>query len=164
MKPDINRLFQKAKSLTAIDFPLREITPIREETPLLEIIDHLSTTDLPIISVINKKNQYIGIITLQNLLFIFKRKHTSLHEAFTLQYMTEGYNAGELVNINLPIIYDNDSLEKITEYMDKFHSLVLPRASNRNEQITGFIYLKDIITEFRNIFRKMKTEEGEPCE
>ena len=164
MTVDINQLFQKVKSLKAADFPLREITPIAENTPLMEIINQLGSSDLPIIPVINEKKQYIGIITLQDLLFLFQKKHTALHEAFSLQHMTEGYVASELININLPIIYDRDSLERITELMAKYHSSVLPRATKRKEQITGLIYLKDIFTKMRSILRKIIADQEEVCE
>lgn len=164
MTINIDNLLQKVRSLKASNFPLREITPIKDDTPLQEIINQLGTSDLPIIPVIDKKNHYIGIITLTDLLFLFQRKHTSLHEAFSLQHLTDGYIAGELININLPIIYDDDSLERITESMSKFKSSVLPRAKNRKEQITGLIYLKDIFTEIRNTLRKMVAEPEEVCE
>ncbi|MBD3189258.1 MAG: CBS domain-containing protein [Candidatus Heimdallarchaeota archaeon] len=164
MSFNINQLFQEVKKMKAIDFPQRKITPIPEETPLLEIINQLGSSDLPIIPVINKKGRYIGIITLQDLLFLFQRKHTAIHEAFSLQHMTEGYIAGELINLHLPIIYDDDSLERIAESMSKFQSSVLPRASARKEQICGLIYLKDIFTEFRNIVRRLIAEKEEPCE
>ena len=161
---NIDNLIQKVKGLKASNFPLREITPIKDDTPLEEIINQLGTSDLPIIPVIDDKDHYIGIITLTDLLFLFQRKHTSLHEAFSLQHLTDGYVAGELININLPIIYNDDSLERITESMSKFRSSVLPRASNRKEQISGLIYLKDIFTEIRNILRKMATEPEDVCE
>lgn len=164
MSFDINNLFQELKNLKAKNFPKREITPILDDTPLIEILNKLGTSDLPIIAVINKKNEYIGIITLRDLLFLFQRKHTSLHEAFHLQQMTKGYIASELININLPIIYDNDSFERIIESMAKFQSSVLPRASSRKEQITGLIYLKDIFTEIRNTLRKIiTTDKEESC-
>lgn len=169
MSINLDQLLQRVKNLTAKNFPRREIRPISEDTPLLEIINKLGTSDLPILPVINNKKKYIGIITLSDLLFLFQRKHTSLHEAFHLQHMTEGYVAGELININLPIIYDDDSLERITDIMGRFQSTVLPRAPNRKEQITGLIYLKDIITEIRTILRKMiaeqqkKEEQGDKC-
>ena len=161
MTYELNQLLEKVKHLKAKDFILREITPIAHDTPLAEIINQLGTSDLPIIPVIDKKNQYIGIITLRDLLFLFQRKHTALHEAFSLQHLTHGYIAEELININLPIIYDDDSLERITESMAKFQSSVLPRAINRNEPISGLIYLKDIITEVRNILRRLAQERGE---
>lgn len=164
MSFNINQLFQEVKKMKAVDFPQRKITPISEETPLLEIINQLGTSDLPIIPVINKKGRYIGIITLQDLLFLFQRKHTAIHEAFSLHHMTEGYIAGELINLNLPIIYDNDSLETIAESMSKFQSSVLPRAATRKEQITGLIYLKDIFTEFRNIIRRLMAEQEDSCD
>jgi CBS-domain-containing membrane protein len=164
MSIDENKLFQKMKDLTAADFPTREIKPIPEDTPLLEIINKLGTSDLPIIPVINEKGDYIGIITLRDLLFLFQKKHTSLHEAFSLQHMSDGYIASELININIPIIYDDDSLERITEIMAKFNSSVLPRAANRKEQISGLIYLKDIFTEMRNVVRRMLVEREEMCD
>ncbi|MFW9924643.1 MAG: CBS domain-containing protein [Candidatus Thorarchaeota archaeon] len=164
MTISFNSLVQKVKNLTASDFPLREISPIQEDTPLLKIFDQLGTSDLPIIPVINRKNEYIGIITLRDLLFLFQKKHTTLHEAFSLQHMSEGFIAGELININLPIIYDSDSLERITESMAKFQTSVLPRAANRKEQITGLIYLNDIFIEIRTILRKMANEKEEICE
>jgi CBS domain-containing protein len=158
---DINNLFQELKNFKARNFPLREISPISEDTPLIEILNKLGVSDLPIIPVINKKEEYIGIITLRDLLFLFQRKHTSLHEAFHLQHMTEGYIAGELININLPVIYDDDSFERIIESMSKFQTSVLPRAPNRKEQISGLIYLKDIFTEIRNTVRKLVSVEKE---
>ncbi|MHA1504542.1 MAG: CBS domain-containing protein [Candidatus Heimdallarchaeota archaeon] len=158
---DINQLLEKVKHLKAKDFPLREIKPIPKDTSLSEIINQLGTSDLPIIPVIDEKDQYIGIITLRDLLFLFQRKHTALHEAFSLQNLTQGYIAEELININLPIIYDDDSIERITESMVKFQTSVLPRAVDRNEQISGLIYLKDIFTEIRNILRKLVQERGE---
>ncbi|NHJ84862.1 MAG: CBS domain-containing protein [Asgard group archaeon] len=164
MTIDIDPLIRKVRDLKAINFPLREITPIGADTQLIEIINQLGTSDLPIIPVINKKNEYIGIITLRDLLFLFQRKHTALHEAFSLQHMTHGFVAEELININLPIIYDDDSLERITESMAKFQTSVLPRASNRKSQITGLIYLKDVFTEIRNTLRKMVTEQEDICE
>jgi CBS domain-containing protein len=161
MSFDINTLFQELKNLKAKNFPRREIAPIPEDTPLIEILNKLGTSDLPILPVINKKNDYIGIITLRDLLFLFQRKHSSLHEAFHLQHMTEGYIASELININLPIIYDDDSFERIVEIMSKFQSSVLPRAPNRKEQISGLIYLKDIFTEIRNTLRRLVADEKE---
>ena len=158
MTINLDQLLKKVRNLTASDFTRREIRPISEETPLLEIINELGTSDLPIIPVIDKESKYIGIITLRDLLFIFQRKHTSLHEAFHLQHMTDGYVAGELININLPIIYDDDSLERITDIMARYQSTVLPRAPNRKEQINGLIYFKDIITEIRTILRKMVSD------
>jgi hypothetical protein len=78
--------------------------------------------------------------------------------------MTKGYIASELININLPVIYDNDSFERIIESMAKFQSSVLPRTSRRKEQITGLIYLKDIFTEIRNTLRKIiATDKEESC-
>jgi len=119
MSFNINNLFQELKNLRAINFPRREITPILDDTPLIEILNMLGASDLPIIPVINKKDEYIGIITLRDLLFLFQRKHTSIHEAFQLQHMTEGYIARELININLPVIYDDDSFERIIEIRQK---------------------------------------------
>ena len=161
MTIEFNQLKEKVKHLKAKDFLLREITPISKETPLAEIINQLGTSDLPIIPVIDEKKQYIGIITLRDLLFLFQRKHTALHEAFSLQNLTHGYTAEELININLPIIYDDDSLERITESMAKFQTSVLPRAINRNEQISGLIYLKDIFTEIRNTLRRLVQEKAD---
>jgi CBS domain-containing protein len=158
---DINNLFQELKKYKAINFPRREIAPILEDTPLIEILNKLGTSDLPIIPVINKKDEYIGIITLRDLLFLFQRKHTSLYEAFHLQHMTEGFIASELININLPVIYDDDPFERIIESMVKFQSSALPRAPNRKEQISGLIYLKDIFTEIRNTLRKLISEDKE---
>ena len=162
MTLNISELFHKVKCLKAKDLPIREITPIAADTPLAEIVDKIGTSDLPIIPVINKKQEYIGIITLRDLLFIIQKKHSSLHEAFHLQHITEGYIADELININLPIVYDDDCLENIADIMSKFQTSVLPRAPNRKEQITGLIYLKDIFTEIRNIMRKLAAEE-ETC-
>jgi CBS domain-containing protein len=165
MSFDINNLFQELKNFKAINFPQREITPISDDTPLIEILSKLGASDLPIIPVINEKEEYIGIITLRDLLFLFQRKHTSLHEAFHLQHMTEGYIARELININLPVIYDDDSFERIIESMVKFQSSVLPRAANRKEQISGLIYLKDIFTEIRNTLRRLiSMDKEEPDE
>ena len=164
MTLNIDELFQKVKRLKARDLPTRAIRPIQAETPLAEIINQLGASDLPIFPVIDKKQNYIGIITLRDLLFLFQRKHTSLHEAFHLQHLVEGYNADELININLPIIYDDDNLDTITEIMSKFQTSVLPRATNRKEQITGLLYLKDIFTEIRNVLRKLAAEKEEVCE
>jgi hypothetical protein len=61
----------------------------------------------------------------------------------------------------LPIIYDDDPIERITESMAKFQSSVLPRARDRKDQIVGLIYLKDIFTEFRTILRKLAQEKGD---
>lgn len=161
MSIEIDPLIQKVRNLKAKNFPKREITPIAGETPLIDILNKFGTSDLPILPVINKKNQYIGIITLRDLLFLFKRKHTTLHEAISLQHMTHGYIADELVNINLPIIYDDDSVDRIANIMSKFQTSVLPRAVDRKSQICGLIYLKDIFTEIRNTIRKMITEQKE---
>lgn len=158
MTINLDQLLENVKCLRAKDFPTREITPLDKDTPLIKIINQLGTSDLPIIPVINEKSEYIGIITLRDLLFLFQRKHSALHEAFSLQHLTHGYIAEELININLPIIYDDDSVERITESMAKFQSSALPRAKSRNEQIIGLIYLKDIFTEFRTILRKLAQE------
>ncbi|MHA1212187.1 MAG: CBS domain-containing protein [Candidatus Heimdallarchaeota archaeon] len=151
-------LFEKVKDLVASDFPVREITPILEDTPLLEIFNKLGSSDLPILPVIDKNNEYIGIITLRDLLFLFQRRHTSLTEVVSHQNIASKNTASDLININLPIIYDEDSLERIVEIMSKSQSTVLPRASKRNEQITGLLYVKDIFTEIRNMLRKMASE------
>ncbi|MCF2144714.1 MAG: CBS domain-containing protein [Candidatus Heimdallarchaeota archaeon] len=166
---DMAKLFQELRKRKAADFKLRKITPIYDDQTLLEIFNRIGTSDLPIIPVINKKGQYIGIITLRDLLFLFQKKHTSLHEAFSHQHVFTKYTAGELININLPVIYDNDSLERVMECMSKYQSSVLPRARDQKEQITGLIYLADIFTEIRNIIRKLvaerETEEQmEECE
>jgi len=155
---DTSELFKRIKKLKAADFKLRKITPIQEHHTLLEIFNRIGTSDLPIIPVINKKQEYIGIITLKDLLFLFQKKHTSLHEAFSHQHVFTKYTAGELININLPVIYDDDHLERVMDYMGKFQSSVLPRAKNRKEQITGLIYLADIFTEIRNIIRQLIAE------
>ncbi len=157
MNIKIETLFEKVKDLTATEFPVREFTPITEDTPLLEILNKLGTSDLPIIPVIDKNNEYIGTITLRDLLFLFHRLHTSLHEAMSHQNISK-LIASDLININLPIIYDEDSLQRIAETMSKFQSTVLPRASTRNEQIFGLLYMKDVFTEIRNLIRKMASE------
>ncbi|MHA1125631.1 MAG: CBS domain-containing protein [Candidatus Heimdallarchaeota archaeon] len=158
MTINMELLFDKVKDLIASDFPVREIAPILEETTLLEILNKLGTSDLPIIPVINKENEYIGIITLRDLLFLFKRRHSTLQEAISHQNIASKTTASDLININLPIIYDEDSLQRITKIMSNFQSTVLPRASKRNEQITGLIYMKDVFTEIRNIIRKIASE------
>ena len=104
---DINQLFKNVKHLKAADFRLRAISPIQEDALVIEIFDKLGTSDLPIIPVIDKKGQYIGIITLRDLMFLFQRKHTSIHEVFSHSHTFDKYTAGEIININLPIISNN---------------------------------------------------------
>jgi CBS-domain-containing membrane protein len=164
MSIKIDPLITKLRGLKAANLPLRKITPIAADTPLIKILNMLGASDLPILPVVNKKNQYIGIITLRDLLFLFQKKHTVLYEAISLQHITQGYIAEELININLPIIYDDDSFERIVEMMAKYQTSVLPRAENRKEQIKGLIYLKDIFTEIRNTLRKMLAEQEELCD
>lgn len=169
MSFDIDRLLQKLKLLSAADFPKRKIVSIMEDTPLIEILNKFGASDPPILPVINKKQQYIGIITLRDLLFLFQRKHTSLHDAFHLQHRPEGYVAADFINLSLPIIYDADSLERITEIMSRYETSVLPRASHRKEQISGLLYLKDIFTVIRTTLRKLlseaqrQKEQGDVC-
>jgi len=164
MKFDIPLFFEKVKNLKAVDFALREITPIRANATLLDIFNEIGTSDLPILPVIDEKNEYIGIITLRDLLFLFQRRHTSIHEAISHINISSTSIAQELINFNLPIIYDDDSLEVIAETMSKSKSSVLPRAPNRKEQISGLIYLSDVFTEIRNLMRKTISESEEKVE
>ncbi|MHA1121549.1 MAG: CBS domain-containing protein [Candidatus Heimdallarchaeota archaeon] len=164
MKFDIQLFFEKVKNLKAVDFAIREITPIQANATLLEIFNEIGTSDLPILPVINEKKEYIGIITLRDLLFLFQRRHTSIHEAISLINISSTNIAQELINFNLPIIYDDDSLEVIAETMSKSKSSVLPRATNRKEQISGLIYLSDVFTEIRNLMRKTISESEEKVE
>ncbi len=164
MKFDIQLFFEKVKNLKAADFALREITPIQANATLLDIFNEIGTSDLPILPVIDEKNEYIGIITLRDLLFLFQRRHTSIHEAISHINISSTSIAQELINFNLPIIYDDDSLEVIAETMSKSKSSVLPRAPNRKEQISGLIYLSDVFTEIRNLMRKTISESEEKVE
>ncbi|MHA1154865.1 MAG: CBS domain-containing protein, partial [Candidatus Heimdallarchaeota archaeon] len=118
MKFNLQLFLEKAKSLKATDIRKRKITPIKEDTPLIEIFNKISTKDLPIIPVINEKKEYIGIVTLRDLLFLFQKRHTSGSEVFQ-NPVTANFTAEDLINANLPVIYDDDSLETIAENMSK---------------------------------------------
>ena len=158
MKLNLQLFLEKAKSLKATDFRKRKIKPIGFDTSLIEIFNKISNSDLPIIPVIDEKKEYIGIVTLRDLLFLFQKRHSSGSEVFQ-NPVTANFTAEDLINENLPVIYDDDSLETIAGNMSKFESSVLPRAQDRKEQISGLIYLSDVFTEIINIVRKTIVED-----
>ena len=138
-------VFSKVKEMKAKEFPTRKVSIINEDVGCSDLLDYLTDEENPVTMVFNDKGKYQGIITLDNLITLLEPRKTDITEVLTRTHVLSCITAFDLIKSSTPVINDDDTIEKVAGLMDKYNTIYLPRRTNRKSEITGMIFLKDII-------------------
>ena len=143
-------VFTKIKEMKAIDFPIREVPKIKEETGCIELLDLLIEEKSPVAMVFDDKEKFLGILRIENLLSLLKPRETDISDVFARTHVLSCITAFDLVKRDLPIVKDGDDISRVAGLMDKYDTIFLPRCKERKGKIEGMIFLSDIIIALRD--------------
>ena len=156
----IESLISEIKKLKVSEFPIRELPIVQENTDCLDIFGLIIDNDPPIVIVVNEKNEYIGIVTLLDLLSFFATSSSDLHDALSKTHIGLCIEVRDLLKAYLPIIYDDDNIAEVAQLMIKYETTFLPRAHSKNDKtILGIILLRDIVKKFRDLKNQLPRSE-----
>lgn len=148
----VEKIISGIKELTAADFPIRKIPVVEDCSDCLEIFKIILDAEPPMVLVFDKKGKYKGIISLLDLLSFFSTSASDLPAALSKVHVGMCIEAQDLMKGYIPVAYDNDKVSEITRLMAKYQITVLPRAHSKdNKEILGVIWLRDIITKFKEL-------------
>ncbi len=138
-------VFSKVKEMKAKDFPLREVSKVNEDVGCSDLLDLLLEEGKPVAMVYNDKDEFQGLISVRNLLSLLKPRKTDITDVFAQTHVLSCITAFDLVNSGVPIVNDEDDIERVAGLMDKYNTTYLPRRIDRKHEIKGMIFLRDII-------------------
>jgi len=138
-------VFSKIKEMKANEFPVREVPIINEDTGCIELLDKLLEEDSPVAIVMDDEDKFMGILTIKNLLSLLKPRKTDISDILSRTHVLSCITAFDLVKRDLPLVKDDDNIERIAGLMDKYDTIFLPRCRERKGKIEGMIFLTDII-------------------
>ena len=143
-------VFSKIKEMRAIDFPIRKVTRIKEETGCIELLDLLLQERCPVAMVFDDKDKFLGILRIENLLSLLKPRKTDISDVLARTHVLSCITAFDLVKSGLPIVKDSDEISRVAGLMDKYDTIFLPRCKERGGNIEGMIFFSDIIQALRD--------------
>lgn len=138
-------VFSKIKEMKADEFPVREVPKILGSSGCSDLLDFLVDDKSLAAMVVDDNGEYIGLITLRHLLSLISTKHTEIIEIFSRTHVLSCITALDLLRSDIPIVKDEDTVEKIATLMERYNTVFLPRSTDRKSKVKGLIFLADIM-------------------
>ena len=137
--------FSKVKDMRAKEFPLRKVPILYEDTSCSVLLDFIVEDKSLVAMVYDHENEYIGILTMRHLLKLLSKRKTDLTDVLAKTHVLSCITALDLLRSDIPIIKDDDTIEKVAELMEKYNTVFLPRQVDRKSKIEGLIFFEDIL-------------------
>lgn len=143
-------VFSTIKEMKAKEFPVREVPIIREDSSCSELLDFLVEEESLVAMVINDKEEFVGIITMRHLLSLLRPRQTDITRVLSRTRVLSCITALDLLRSDIPIVKDEDNIERVAGLMDKYNTVFLPRQADRKSEVKGLIFLQDILRTLKN--------------
>jgi predicted transcriptional regulator len=137
--------FSKVKEMKAVDFPLRKVPILYEDTNCSVLLDFIVEDKSLVAMVYNHKNEYIGILTMRHLVKLLSKRRADITDVLARTHVLSCITALDLLRSDIPIIKDDDNIEKVAELMEKYNTVFLPRQVDRKAKVEGLIFFEDIL-------------------
>ena len=152
MEISFQDLLIKLREIKALDFTLRKIATITEDTKCFDMLSIIMDQKVAILKVKNQKNKIIGFITMKDVITLFIPQHSDIHAVLAGKQILSSTKASDLARTQFPVVYNDTPLKEIAELMDKYETNFLPRAISKQEsEIIGIILLRDLIAKCREV-------------
>ena len=138
-------VFSKVKDMKAKEFPVRKAPIVYEDTSCSVLLDFLVEDKSLVAMVFNHDNEYIGILTIRHLIKLLSRRKTEITEVLARTHVLSCITALDLLRSDIPIIKDDDTIEKVAELMERYNTIFLPRQVDRRSKVEGLIFFEDIL-------------------
>ena len=144
----------KIKEMKAKDFTIIKAPIVDEKTFCFCILDEYFDQKSKNLIVVDEEGKYIGLISPKDLVVLFSSLPTDISNVFSKANVSSCTTAKNLANKHLPIITDDDKINRVAECMIKYESTVLPRARIKDGPVEGLISIDDIAVAVRNIWKE----------
>jgi len=138
-------VFSSVKEMKAKEFPVRKAPIVYEDTSCSVLLDFIVEDKSSVAMVFNHKNEFIGLLTIRNMLNLLSPRKTDLTEVLTRIHVLSCITALDLLQADIPIVKDEDNIEKVAGLMKNYNTIFLPRQSDRKSMVKGLIFLEDIL-------------------
>ena len=141
--------FSKIKEMKAKDFPIRKVRMLYEDTNCSVLLDFIVEDKSLVAMVLNHDNEFIGILSIRNLVKLLSRRKTELTEVLASTHVLSCITALDLLRSDIPIVKNEDKIENVVELMERYNTIFLPRQVDRKSKVEGLIFFEDIVKELK---------------
>jgi CBS domain containing-hemolysin-like protein len=145
MEDIMEEVFTRVKEMKAKDFPIRKVPIVYEDTSCSDLLNFLVEDKSLVAMVFNHKNEFIGLLTIRNMLNLLSPRKTDLTDVLTRTHVLSCITALDLLQSDIPIVKDEDNIERVAGLMKNYNTVFLPRQSERKSMVKGLIFLEDIL-------------------
>ncbi len=145
MEDIMEDVFSKIKEMKAKDFPIRKVPIIYDYTSCSVLLDFLVVDKSLVAMVYNEKEEFVGLLTMRHLLSLLRPRHTEITEVFSRTHVLSCVTAFDLLRADIPLVRDEDNIERVAGLMEKYNTVFLPRQADRKSKVEGLIFLEDIL-------------------
>jgi len=138
-------VFSSIREMKAKEFPIRKVPIVYEDTSCSVLLDFLVEDKSLVAMVFNHTNEFVGILTIRNLLKLISRRKTEITEVLARTHVLSCITALDLLRSDIPIIKDEDKIEKVVGLMERYNTIFLPRQVDRKSKVEGLIFFEDIL-------------------
>jgi len=138
-------VFSSIREMKAKEFPIRKVPIVYEDTSCSVLLDFLVEDKSLVAMVFNHTNEFVGILTIRNLLKLISRRKTEITEVLARTHVLSCITALDLLRSDIPIINDEDKIEKVVGLMERYNTIFLPRQVDRKSKVEGLIFFEDIL-------------------